>query len=407
MPGRVFASVLPLLLTACSGRAPSGAGADETSTSADTLATTSEPATSAVTGDPVPTSTTAGTTEASGDGGTLPGTSADPGSTTADGPPVFDDEWCEKFDPRAVHLAGTYQQGAAYLTALVRPQQPRASCIGFETYAEQFWIRPGDHRVVWLELFENDAIRVFTPDTPEWIDDAWVYPLDPYANDELIPTTACAQVDQYNDWWGPRQLLLHPVDGTIIYTCMSDLPQRIYYDQSGTPLLTTKDDIAIAVGNDWTLLTTEWERFAGTLRIAPPGQPPLPVAGPDPAAHVLAARAHGDGFWVALLPAGDGPLERWYITGPLAQDNVQDGTYTPTEHGNPPYATDRIARLTGNGELVYMVEVEQIVDVIVRASVAPGPSTVIYSEQGAPAVSWPTDPHPFVYQHVSTLFTGP
>lgn len=387
-------------LSAGSTTQPCVTGCDATSlapptSSADPTAAdvTSVTTGTATTDTPLPGSTSSSTT--------APDVSSSSSETGPPPPPTIDDAWCDLLDPNQVYLSGTYQQAASYRDAIARLAFPRVGCVGFEDYAWDFVIRPSDGSLVWIETFDSAGIRVFARDEQIWDDDLWLYPEDPYANDTVLPTVACAQKEPGDDN-GPRHFLVHPGDGSILYNCSSDPSPRPYYNLDGDVVLESIQQFPLALGFDGSVVAIGADKDAASLQLVPPGGVTIDVTGPPGTAKVLGIRAHPQGFWIASRIDAGAPVERWSIDA--AGDGTLDGEYAAGQYGQAESYID--VKFTGDGDAVYFQHVfDGGFEVVVHARLAPGRSDIVYSEQGVPDASWPTDPAPFVYS--KQLFTGP
>jgi len=290
---------------------------------------------------------------------------------------------CDDFDPARVYLRGTLSEGASYLDALTDPTDPNAFCVGFLNYAGSPRIRPGDHRVVFVDEWDGGGILEYTPDPITWDPTGyWNYPGDPYGNDTLLVSTPCGTGTAIG------RLLVSPVDGGVWYECRGS-----WFDPNGALVYPSSDPVGLAVTQDGRLLVAEPNGdvfFVATGEI--PG-PPLEL--PRDVDAVLAGRHHEGGIWlVALLELR---LFRWNLVGDAI---VEDGEYTNAGLGNA--SMDVYAGvLDAEGDFFHIAGVfdGEPRDVIVRRRLDPAASEIVYDEATL-------DEHA-VKIHISELFTGP
>lgn len=304
--------------------------------------------------------------------------------------------WCRNFDPAEVYVLGTFLPGENYRGVLARPAHPHGGCVGFSTDPMRVRLR-ADGKVLWT--LDQGGVRVFTPDPHLWNDalGGWHYPAwedDPNGNDELLATPACGD-------GGVEEMLVHPGDHSLIYSCGGIMDPDVWYDQNGDVVFDSGQDRPLALAVDGTLLTD-------APRLVPPGGAPLAVVPPAMTGSfgALAARSKDDGFWVAVKQSDQATAELWFVD--LAGVATRDGEYAAFSDGgpwDPPYPGE--VALAGDGALVYW-RYSNTDRVIIRVELSPGDSQVVYTDADAPEYSWPTDPQPFVYLWTSPqLFTGP
>lgn len=328
------------------------------------------------------------------------------GSSTSGGPPPLDDTWCDALDPAQVYVLGTYVSHASYRDAIGRIDVDRGGCVGFGDYAEHLVVRPTDGRLLYLDsIAKGVGISLFVRDEQVWNadDGAWEYPDDPYANDELVPTVACVVA--------PRKFSVHPVNGSLVYTCENEAANN-YYDEDGALLYTTDGyhDPEVLVGPGDTLIVWDFTEAADYLKVVPFGQAEIPVEPPNgyPMSSVLTVRARADGYWVVVKPGPIARIERWLIK-PDGSGAVE-GEYGGTEKESPNGIISANARLAGDGSLVFLrddpVDSDRVQ--VLRANLGPGKLAILYDSAGVPEDSWPYDPDPHVYvdYYTSDLFTG-
>ena len=307
------------------------------------------------------------------------------GESTGDPP----EAWCEAFDPTRVYIQGRRGPFGVWheqRDGVARPDDPADSCVGFGfipdyyTRPFDFAVRPTDGRMLYIQL---PSLRIFGEDPAAQTDN----------DDEILPTDRCGPD-------GVNSFLIRPVDGSFIYACTFEDPWRYYDGQSGEVVLTEYQGAPLAIAHDGTFLTVN-----GPLMVVRDSAGPVPVT-PAAAANAdafLTARAHTDGFWIALRPALDAPVERWYVA---AMDGAAsfEGTFADTPGAPvPPYAftgSDEVA-LTGEGDLIFVRITDENEPVLMLAGFGADDLVQLSSTTDIPAADQAT----FIHTHV--VFTGP
>lgn len=333
----------------------------------------------------------AGTPDAGGDGGApdsgLPDASTydagvdagarDAGSADA-GPPSP-----PTFDSRDMLLLGTLLPGtigASVLCELTRPERAYAGFAGFAGQPAPAlrvgrpMLRPSDGALYYLS---NRLLRRFVQD--ELITQVpWMYPIDPEANDPVVPTAGCgaAPVDSF---------LIRP-DGGIVHHCGT-----AWREASGALAATCAGVVAFSEEGASYCVGTRDEVMdpSGVVR---------PISGAVSFTNVRSKP--GGGFW-GVGRFFSGSWERWTIS--VTGVATRDGVFALPPAGTQPVNADTQGwgHIDGFGNFYRWFSDASIgtsVDLIMKFTADFSTASVIYTEQDAGVLC---------RFHTSNLVTGP
>ena len=303
------------------------------------------------------------------------------GSSTSG--PIEPEVECPTFDPARVYLRGTLQQGASNLDALADPENPTDFCVGFEGHVTTPRL-DGDGRVLFVDELDGDGVYAFTPDALEWEPGAntWVYPTQPYANDDLVLPTPCDEDTELS------RILVSPTDGGVWYRCGGS-----WFDPSGTLAFGSTDPIGVAIALDGRLLVNDPEHGAPLFFVSPGEIPEPSLELPREIDAVVTGRVHDGGLRVVAIQG-----ERAFLWH-LVDDTIgEEGEYSTFDVG-PSIVDLAQGALDGDGDFLHVIHATDANDLVVRRRLDPDPSEVVYDE---------SDLDPYALRvGLYDLFTGP
>ncbi len=331
----------------------------------------------------------------------------------SDPPPPLRYQTDVKLRPEAVALVGSLADGLSGVDAVVNFDHPELLMVGFPLYVLRWRLAPDG--AVWFNVVSSEHRGLYRA-TPDWFTrsderDLWSYPGDPTGNDQRI--SGPCDLDPDND---VIAFVVQQGTGEVAYRCKIG-PGLEWYDTRG--VVRARDLLRVLAWNaNGRMLATNRDGVDGVL--APDGsfRPLLNhvIAGE---LDIRAARAHGDGFWVAAgdLPAGIAPTEMWRYS--LSSDGfaTPDGVFAPAPPdfycGSPDqyigYPTSE--ELSAAGEL-YGIGFGPVLstwrDVVCHRPLLPGTAEIVYDEALDPRISSPSAPFwTRINTHFSQLVTGP
>jgi len=219
-----------------------------------------------------------------------------------------------------------------------------------------------------LRRFERDQLTLVASPSPHW---AW--PSDPYGNDPLLVAETACSGGNWVEW------RMQSGTGAILYSCPGATGLD-WFDPSGTLHL------AGHMVHAWT---------TGGLKLANPGYREdilravvIDTAGaatpvrnlPSSTLELIAARTHGEAFYVALQVGSSTnyAFELWDVAASGTATRL--GTYaTSPVNVSRLYAMDSAANLYQVGRLAGTTT-----DVVYRIPLSPGAVSVVFSEEGRP-----------------------
>jgi hypothetical protein len=299
------------------------------------------------------------------------------------------------FDPAAVSMWGTLDPAACGRRAVAPVLAPEQARVGFDCAG------PGGPAAIGPlgDLFYTSAagsgrgVGRFEPDAASW-SGGWILPASPLANDPVVVAPdACAGAGL--DHW-----LLQAGSGDVLYACPA-AGGYDYFDAAGAPRFAGPRVLA------WTAGGARLTRTGSGFQVVDGAGAAVPVAGLGPSLEVLAARAHGEAFWL-VDGAGFGAPRRYEVGA--AGRAVFDGSYAALPPGvavDAPAA--ETARLDGAGVL-WQRGSDGGGAVVVRRPLAPAAAEVAYREAAAPPGSNDLSVEafgPYVLLQGGPLVTGP
>lgn len=319
-----------------------------------------------------------------------------------------------KLDPGAVALFGTLAEGIGVLGAVANLDHPELAMVGFP--GETHHVRVAPDGAIWFNVASIGALRGLYRATPdgftrdEVFDDHWHYPADPTSNDRRI--SGPCDLDPDND---VLAFVIQEGTGEVAYRCKSGIGFP-WYDAHG--VVRARDLERVWAWNANGLMLAR-SRYGVDALFAPDGtfrqlKPPL---------EIRAARAHGDGFWVAapdLPPEWPPTAMLRYFISPEGIATL-DGVFAPAPPefycGSPdqPIGYPMSEELSAAGELYgigYGPPIFTWRDVVCRRPLLPGTTEVVYDEALDPrrdGSAAPTRDRPVLWTriHMSRLVTGP
>jgi hypothetical protein len=303
-------------------------------------------------------------------------------SGTSSGP-IEPEVECATFDPSRVYLRGTLEQGASNPHALTDPENPTDFCVGFETDV----VTPrldGDGRVLFVDETDGDGVYAFAPDPLDWDPAAntWIYPTQPYANDDLVLPAPCDAGTEL------ARILVSPTDGGVWYRCAGS-----WFDPSGTLAFGSTDPIGVAVALDGRLLVNDPEHGAPLFFVTPGGIPEPSLDLPREIDAVVTGRVHDGGLRIVAIQGDRAFL--WHLVG---ESIGEEGEYSAFDIG-PSIVDLAQGALDGDGDFLHVIHATDANDLVVRRRLDPDPSEVVYDESDL-------DPYA-VRVGLYDLFTGP
>ena len=285
------------------------------------------------------------------------------------------------FDEGGMLLLGTLQEGACYRDALADPAAPTQVLMGFPCYTSDPVLSAG---ALYYRDGQAQKILRFVRDLPAraTFGTGYVYPLAPEQNDVEVPTSGCTAVSNFS----------FTPDGKLFHTCFGTTGRFLDGQLVGYPA--SASILALGVGGS-ALLRTGSTVSVGELD---GGLTPIDAG---TAGWTMVARSDPQGFKLARL-----------VPAPVALYLVQrDGAVTMTGTYADPAAGANysvLTRIAGDGALWTFGSDGTQSDTVVRVPLAPGTSTVVYTEANAPADNWSVSPpRLYVKIHISDLVTGP
>ncbi|MBL8912072.1 MAG: hypothetical protein JNM17_15360 [Archangium sp.] len=279
-------------------------------------------------------------------------------------------------DAGAIYLAGTLQEGACYRDALADLFNPNVASTGFDCYFanDTAVVRPTDGALLYFNTFEW-LLREYRCDECAVTSAATPYPVDPLANDRVIPTQ-CPTSDRMTGF-------AVTADGEVLHRC--SMTSGIFRLSNGAVAHNAGSDTVLAFGaTGWALTRTRvinWKLPSTGL-----------ITGLPASMTLLAARwSPPDGFWLALR--SNGVDELWRID--LAGVATKSGTFG----ASPPNTTASVGgSLDSAGRLFQAVNDTSAAfrDVVLMKEIGQ-PTVVVYTEAT----------NPLVKIHISSLVTGP
>jgi hypothetical protein len=323
-------------------------------------------------------------------------------------------------DPSGVALVGTLAEGMSVYDVVANFDRPDLAMVGFPDFAIQ-QMRVAPDGAVWFSLPDTEAKGLYRA-TPDWFtqDEAfpqyWSYPGAPTENDlHLADRCDTDPRDAVNAF------VIQQGTGKIAYRCRigpglewygadgvvlaRDLERVRAWNENGLMLATNRDGVDGVLSPDGTWWSLVNHVMAGPLDIR-------------------AARAHGDGFWVAApdLPAGLMPSAMWRFTISSSGFATVDGEFAAAPEGFYCGSPDQdigypsSEALSSAGDL-YGIGFGPVIstwrDVVCRRRLQPSTTEIVYDEGLDPrtnAVPAPAD-HPEIWVRInvmaSRLITGP
>ena len=306
---------------------------------------------------------------------------------------------CSSLDPDKVYLHGTLSEGAAYLDALVDPEDPTKFCVGFPQSA---W--PGVITEAGKYIYADDLnLTVLLQDNlganVTGGERRWLYPETPTANDTVLFTSTAPSC-------GIGLILVNPSDDTVFYSCPNDTINT----QASEPYYDLVSDDLLAITGDGAMLINS----SGALRVVDAAMTETsittPSLGPGTISYLTAklftdAGSGNPSVWVVVQHDTD-ELRRWAIDL-VTLAVTDDGEFTPVPAGSDAGFS---AKLDGNGDLWQFGRSTITVtdDLILKRPILSSgvPSTIVYDEGDDTGGSWYFEDFPFVKIHISSLVTG-
>jgi hypothetical protein len=325
----------------------------------------------------------------------------DGGGPTVDG--------CGSYDPNRVYLRGTTSEGSDEAECWVTDLPVTKPCAALHHSA--FYspvIRPSDGKMLYIEtIMSAEKAFAFVPDKLTLDNHYWRLPARPWENDDMLVTPNCTR---------PVRMFAWPDDPGFAYVC-DDGAHNVLRNADGK-ILGVNGDAGVAAGAAIVALgytghllrerlaapTTEFVLFIESAsgeetRFADPAINGVFEHGPS--------RARPDGFWVALTEKGAIVPSLWHLGFDGKATRV--GTYATPPSGAMGGET---GVLDGSGALFGFGRMSTGVsdDIIIKRALAPGASSIVYSEKDAPeGANDFSQEAPIVYPkiHISHLVTGP
>jgi hypothetical protein len=300
------------------------------------------------------------------------------------------------YDPEAVHLWGTLDEGLCYRGAIAPVLDPNQAVTGFACASDNAmpiygsFIHPTKRRLLFiLNHSSSSEVLLFVADG----DGTGTYPTSPHANDEAIPTVCNGS--EYGD--GIAGVFVTPDTGEVVYAC-SDFGcgsgDCRYFRASGDELPLPADHVLLDLGYGGSALLAS----NGNLVLQSPSGEFFPLDADMKAAF----RAFPSGFWVARAAATGTSPERYsaLFDGTFSSDGQFPEPPVSTAYGWRESGGDfSQCRFDGAGALFCFAEssLDSQVDQIVRADLGAQRAAVVYTEAAAPLVRI----------HIAYLVTGP
>jgi hypothetical protein len=304
------------------------------------------------------------------------------------------------FDPATVSLWGTLDAATCGRRAVAPLDHPDQARIGFDCAgaAAPAAIGPDGDLLYTSQAAGGRGVRRFEPDVASFAG-GWSFPTAPQANDPVVVAEGVCGGAGLDHWL--LQAGGAPSGGdTVRYACPA-AGGYDYFDAAGLPRFSGPTVLA------WTAGDLRLTRSGSTFEVVDAGGVARPVAALGGSVALVAARTHGEGFWV-VDGAGFGTPRRYSVSA--AGLATFDGAYPEIPPGVTVEAPSATAAVLDGAGVLFQRGSDGQYDVVVRRPLAPGVSTVAYREAAAPAGAngFGAQPFlPFLRLAGGPLLTGP
>lgn len=299
------------------------------------------------------------------------------------------------FDPAAVAIWGTLDGSVCGRRAIAPVDQPEQARLGFDCFDATAPAAIGPQGDLYYTAGASPprGVARLEPDRPIF-SGAWVLPGTPLANDlVVVAPDACGGAGL--DHW-----LLQAGSGDVLYACPA-AGGFDYFDPAGTPRFTGPRVLAWSAGG------ARLAGGSGAFQVVDSFGVSRAVTGLGASVLVVAARAHGEAFWV-VDGAGLGAPRRYSVSAAGAASF--DGTYAEVPAGVAVELPSATAAVLDGAGVLFQRGTDGSSDVVVRRPPAPAAATVPYREAAAPAGANDLSVQaflPFVRLQGGPLVTGP
>jgi hypothetical protein len=215
----------------------------------------------------------------------------------------------DRFNPGDVYLYGTLMKGQTNpYGAIAHWSDPNQACVGFDSHFNEgnAAIRPTDGRLYYLNTNES-TLRQFRMDlcgSPS----VATYPVDPLANDSVVPTPKCGSVGISDFRFSPEGDLYYQCNNSADHSWLSDKTGAKVFDGSGRVRRIGLSQVALL----------EYGIYGGTFKIGNLAtgtitdvawSPAQPTINPD----ATRARDAG-GFWIGFKNDAGSDAQLWQVT---------------------------------------------------------------------------------------------
>ncbi len=299
------------------------------------------------------------------------------------------------FDPAGVTMWGTLEPAACGRRAVAPLDHPEQARVGFDCTGPAAPAMIGTDGDLYYSTGAAGARGVsrFKPDAAVY-SGGWILPAAPLLDDPvLLDASACGGAGV--DHW-----LLQGGSGAVLYACPA--AGGFDYRAPGGPVLFSGPRVLA-----WTAGGLRLTGTASGFQVVDGSGVGRPVTGLGASVAVLAARTHGEAFWV-VDGAGFGAPRRYTVSA--AGLATYEGAFAALpggvelEPGRPGAAV-----LDGAGQL-HQLGNDGLSSVVVRRPLSPGVASLVYREAAMPAGSNDlTQPafQPWVRLQGGPLVTGP
>jgi hypothetical protein len=222
------------------------------------------------------------------------------------------------------------------------------------------------------EAAGGDTLRRFRQDALGWDAAAslWRFPADASANDDFALAPGACPITW--DRWA-----MQAATGKLLYACPIGgvPPQRDFYDEADVRVLQGVREVLSWNYGGYLLVVSG----SGAVQVIAPSGVATSVIG-LPVGTGLAHRATGTGFRVALASDVTGKGELWEVDE-LTGGAAQAGTYADVLPGY----TGGAGSVLDEAGALYGVGFRQLRAVVLKRPLAPGTTSVVYSEESLPA----------------------